>query len=99
MELRSRNETTRQNAAVKLIEQVNAAFRELQSADFTRYYNDVNNRMVTLILSGADTHERTGGLFALNALIDFKGDDAAPEGDEVQQLHQKGRWRAMILVL
>ena len=76
-ELRSRNEPTRQGAATKLLEQVNSAVRELLPADFTRYYNDVNSRMVTLILNGADTHERTAGLYALNALIDFKGDDAA----------------------
>ena len=76
-ELRSRAEVTRQNAASKLGDQVNSAFRELAPADFSRYYNDVNTRMVTLILSGTDTHERTGGLFALNTLIDFKGDDAA----------------------
>jgi FKBP12-rapamycin complex-associated protein len=76
-ELRARPEATRQHAAVKLGEQVNAAFRELPPADFSRYYSDINTRMVTLILSGTDTHERTGGLFALNALIDFKGDDAA----------------------
>lgn len=76
-ELRARSEATRQNAAAKLGEQVNAAFRELPPADFSRYYSDINTRMVTLILSGTDTHERTGGLFALNALIDFKGDDAA----------------------
>lgn len=76
-ELRARSDNTRQNAAIKLSEQVNAAFRELPPADFSRYYNDVNTRMVTLILNGTDTHERIGGLHALNALIDFKGDDAA----------------------
>lgn len=76
-ELKSRNEHVRQNAALRLLEQVNAAFRELQPGDFARHYNDVNARMVSLILNGVDTHERTGGLYALNALIDFRGDDAA----------------------
>ena len=75
-DLRARSEATRQNAAAKLGDQVNSAFRELASADWQRYYTDVNTRMVALILTGTDTHERTGGLYALNALIDFKGDDA-----------------------
>ena len=75
-ELKANSEATRQNAAFKLNEQVSAAFRELLPADFHRFYNDVNTRMVTL-LHGQDTHERTGGLYALNALIDFKGDDAS----------------------
>ncbi|KAK4495590.1 hypothetical protein PRZ48_012858 [Zasmidium cellare] len=74
-ELKSRNERTRQDAAQRLLQQVNAAFRELPPGQFAGYYHDVNSRMVAMILSGNDTHERTGGLYALNALIDFKGDD------------------------
>ena len=77
LDLKARHDTVRQNAASRLLEQVNSASRELSSGEFTRYYNDVNARMVTLILNGADTHERTGGLYAMNSLIDFKGDDAA----------------------
>ncbi|KXT09741.1 hypothetical protein AC579_9320 [Pseudocercospora musae] len=76
-DLKSRNEHTRQNAAGRLLDQVNAAFRELQPASWLQYYNEVNAKMVQLIISGQDTHERMGGLYALNALIDFKGDDAA----------------------
>jgi FKBP12-rapamycin complex-associated protein len=76
-DLKSRNEHTRQNAATRLIEQVNSAFRELQASGWHQYYNEVNAKMVNFILSGQDTHERMGGLYALNALIDFKGDDAA----------------------
>ena len=75
-DLKARSEAVRQNAASKLGEQVSAAFRELPTAEFSRYYSDVHTRMFTLIVSGVDTHERTGGLYALNALIDFKGDDA-----------------------
>ncbi|EME41618.1 hypothetical protein DOTSEDRAFT_73886 [Dothistroma septosporum NZE10] len=75
--LRSRNETTRQTAAARLLDHTNAAFRELQPTQFAAYYNEVNSRMVAMILSGNDSNERIGGLYALNALIDFKGDDAA----------------------
>ncbi|KAK5135249.1 hypothetical protein LTR08_005499 [Meristemomyces frigidus] len=76
-ELKSKGDATRQSAAAKLGEQVAAAVRELPTADFTRYYEDVYRRIQQLIINGVDTHERTGGLYALNALIDFKGDDAA----------------------
>ncbi|KAK5128460.1 hypothetical protein LTR85_003128 [Meristemomyces frigidus] len=76
-DLKARNDTTRQNVAAKLGEQVNSAFRELPTPDFTRYYEDVNRRIHALVINGVDTHERTGGLYALNALIDFRGDDAA----------------------
>ncbi|KAK5740672.1 phosphatidylinositol kinase-related protein kinase tor1 [Elasticomyces elasticus] len=76
-ELKSRHDATRQAAALKLGEQVNAAFRELSRGEFDRYYEDINRRIHALVLNGTDTHERTGGLYALNALIDFKGDDAA----------------------
>lgn len=76
-DLKSRSEKIRQAAAARLIEQVTAAFRELQPTVWNAYYNEVNVKMVGFILSGQDTHERIGGLYALNALIDFKGDDAA----------------------
>lgn len=33
--------------------------------------------MTALVQNGNDTHERTGGLYALGQLIEFKGDDAA----------------------
>jgi FKBP12-rapamycin complex-associated protein len=36
----------------------------------------VNSRISTLIVSGNDSSDRIGGIHALNALIDFKGDDA-----------------------
>ncbi|EMC92726.1 hypothetical protein BAUCODRAFT_76649 [Baudoinia panamericana UAMH 10762] len=76
-ELKARNDATRQTAAARLGEQVTSAFRELLPAEFARYYDDVNRRINHLVINGIDTHERTGGLYALNALIDFRGDDAA----------------------
>lgn len=76
-DLKARSELVRQNAAARLLDNVNTAYRELSQSPFQTYYADVNTRMVNMILGGNDTHERTGGLYALNALIDFKGDDAA----------------------
>lgn len=75
--LKARHDNTRQAYAAKLGEQVTLAARELPAPSFNAYYETVQNRMVNLIIGGADTHERTGGLYVLNVLIDFKGDDAA----------------------
>ena len=76
-DLKHRQDGTRQAAAIKLLDQSNAYFRDLSPAEWQKYYNEMIGRMVALILTGTDTHERTGGLYALNALVDFKGDDAA----------------------
>ncbi|KAK3073501.1 phosphatidylinositol kinase- protein kinase tor1 [Teratosphaeriaceae sp. CCFEE 6253] len=76
-ELKARHDATRQSAAAKLSEQVHAAFRELPAADFNTYYAEINRRIYLYVMNGVDTYERTGGLYALNVLIDFKGDDAA----------------------
>ncbi|OCK80049.1 hypothetical protein K432DRAFT_405035 [Lepidopterella palustris CBS 459.81] len=75
-ELRSKNEEIRQKAALALRQSVEAAHRELPPGQFAPYYSDVNQRLSLLIVQGGDTNERIGGIHALNALIDFKGDDA-----------------------
>ncbi|KAF1821278.1 TOR1 phosphatidylinositol 3-kinase [Dissoconium aciculare CBS 342.82] len=75
-DLKSNNDSFRRNAAGRLLSQVQAAFRELHPAEFNTFYADVNNSMVKLILNGVDTHQRTGGFYAMSALIDFKGDEA-----------------------
>jgi FKBP12-rapamycin complex-associated protein len=75
-DLKSNNDAFRRNAAGRLLSQVQAAFRELHPAEFNTFYADVNNSMVKLILNGVDTHQRTGGFYAMSALIDFKGDEA-----------------------
>ncbi|KAF2871907.1 armadillo-type protein [Massariosphaeria phaeospora] len=76
LELRSKNDETRQKAAHLLRQTVESAHRELAPNAFANFYNEVNLRISTLIVSGNDTNERIGGIHALNALIDFKGDDA-----------------------
>lgn len=50
---------------------------ELGPALFKPYYDTVKSKIAELIQNGTDTHERIGGLHALSALVDFKGDDAA----------------------
>jgi len=49
---------------------------ELSSSIFAAHYNDVTTRISQLIIQASDTNEKIGGIHALNALIDFKGDDA-----------------------
>jgi FKBP12-rapamycin complex-associated protein len=39
-------------------------------------YADIIQRISQLVVHGNDTNERIGGIWALDALIDFKGDDA-----------------------
>jgi len=76
VDLKARDVTRQIAAATRLADQATAAFRELTPTEFNRYYTDLTNRMSVLILQGNDTHERTGGLYLLNGLIGFRGDDA-----------------------
>ncbi|KAF2115999.1 armadillo-type protein [Lophiotrema nucula] len=75
-ELRSKNDDTRQKAAHTLRQSVEAVHREQVPAAFAQYYNEVNQQISLMIVSGNDANDRIGGIHALNALIDFKGDDA-----------------------
>ncbi|KAF2267940.1 ARM repeat-containing protein [Lojkania enalia] len=75
-ELRSKNDDIRQKAAHNLRQSVESTHRELAPNTFATLYNGINSRISTFIVSGNDSSERIGGIYALNALIDFKGDDA-----------------------
>ncbi|KAH7139276.1 armadillo-type protein [Dendryphion nanum] len=75
-ELRSKNDDVRQKAALQLRLTVEAAHRELAPNVFANFYSEVNLRISALIVNGSDSNDRIGGLHALNALVDFKGDDA-----------------------
>ncbi|KAI4644804.1 uncharacterized protein J4E78_009623 [Alternaria triticimaculans] len=75
-DLRSKNDETRQRAATALRQQVESAHRELAPNVFTTFNNEVYTKISGLIVTGTDSNERIGGIHALNALIDFRGDDA-----------------------
>ncbi|OAL49589.1 ARM repeat-containing protein [Pyrenochaeta sp. DS3sAY3a] len=75
-ELKSKNDETRQRAANTLRQTVEAAHRELAPNVFTNFNNEVYTKISGLIVTGSDSNERIGGIHALNALIDFRGDDA-----------------------
>ncbi|KAG5980720.1 hypothetical protein E4U55_003721 [Claviceps digitariae] len=50
-------------------------FADLTQEQFHAFYNAVNNRITQLITHGSDSAERLGGIYALDALIDFDGVD------------------------
>lgn len=85
--LKSQSESDRKRAANLLAQDVEAAYKELPKEVFDDYYYDdarskdtgrvnVNKAILTLVQRGNNTYERTGGLFAVDRLIDFKGEDA-----------------------
>ncbi|KAF2500193.1 ARM repeat-containing protein [Lophium mytilinum] len=75
-QLRSKNDEARIKAAHTLRQTLEAAHREYPPGQFVAYYNDVNQRISALVVQGETTNDRIGGIHALSALIDFKGDDA-----------------------
>ncbi|KAF2687451.1 ARM repeat-containing protein [Lentithecium fluviatile CBS 122367] len=75
-ELRSKNEDTRQKGAHMLRQTVENAHRELAPQLFNHFYENVTMRISQLIVNSSDSSERIGGIYALNSLIDFRGDDA-----------------------
>ena len=75
-ELRSRDTIRQQAAAARIAEQVHLLFKELSPSDYARLNLDLQNRMGTMILNGVDTHDRTGGLYLIYAMIDHRHDDS-----------------------
>ncbi|KAG8626630.1 hypothetical protein KVT40_005575 [Elsinoe batatas] len=76
-ELKSRHETTRRNAALKILRTVQSAQRELPPPAFSSNYLDLLNKVIALIQINNDPNERIGGLTAMQKLIEFKGEDIA----------------------
>ncbi|RDA95477.1 hypothetical protein CP533_5392 [Ophiocordyceps camponoti-saundersi (nom. inval.)] len=76
--LRSRiGDDIRKRAALQLRELVVVCHRDLSQEQFLAFYNVVNNRITQLITHGSDSAERLGGIFALDALVEFEGVDVA----------------------
>ncbi|KAG6006536.1 hypothetical protein E4U21_006990 [Claviceps maximensis] len=74
--LKSRvGDDARKRAAMQLRELVVQCHRDLSPEQFLTFYNAVNNRITQLITHGSDSAERLGGIYALDALIDFDGVD------------------------
>ncbi|UNI22822.1 Non-specific serine/threonine protein kinase [Purpureocillium takamizusanense] len=51
--------------------------RDLNQEQFIGFYNAVNNKITQLITHGSDSAERLGGIYALDALVEFEGVDVA----------------------
>lgn len=50
---------------------------DLSPDQFLTFYVTVNNKITQLISHGSDSSERLGGIYALDALVDFDGVDVA----------------------
>ncbi|KAI1276937.1 TOR kinase [Xylaria sp. FL0933] len=75
-DLKSRaGDDVRRRAAAQLRDLVVVCYRDFPSENFHVFYNSVNNKITNLILHGNDSSERLGGVYALDALVDFDGVD------------------------
>ncbi|KAI1637788.1 FAT-domain-containing protein [Biscogniauxia mediterranea] len=75
-DLKSRaGDEVRKRAAVQLRDLVAVCFRDFQPEQFNLFYNSVNNKITNLMIHGNDVSERLGGVYALDALVDFEGVD------------------------
>ncbi|KAI0408502.1 TOR kinase [Xylaria palmicola] len=75
-ELKARSaDDARRRAAAQLRELVVVCYRDFPAEDFHSFYNQVNKKITELITHGNDNSERLGGVYALDALVDFDGVD------------------------
>ncbi|KAI2617989.1 FAT-domain-containing protein [Hypomontagnella submonticulosa] len=75
-DLKSRaGDEVRRRAAAQLKDLVTVCYRDFPPEQFHLFYNSVNNKITTLMLHGNDSSERLGGVYALDALVDFEGVD------------------------
>ncbi|KAI0395542.1 TOR kinase [Xylariaceae sp. FL0594] len=75
-DLKSRaGDEVRKRAAAQLRDLVVVCHRDFPSDQFNSFYNSVNGKITNLILHGNDSSERLGGVYALDALVDFDGVD------------------------
>ncbi|PQE20970.1 hypothetical protein CJF30_00002302 [Rutstroemia sp. NJR-2017a BBW] len=88
VDLRSRSDETRRKAALDLRELVEVTCRDLPQERFLELYNVVNSKITGLISHGGDV-ERTGGIYAVDALVDFEGIDV---GQRVTRFGQSLRF-------
>ncbi|KAK3942599.1 phosphatidylinositol 3-kinase tor2 [Diplogelasinospora grovesii] len=77
-------EDQRKRAARLIRELVNAAKQEMGAEQFQSFFNTVNQRTMALI-QGTDTYDRMGGVYILDALVDFDGIDLALKYSRFQQ--------------
>ncbi|KAL2022046.1 hypothetical protein VTK56DRAFT_6286 [Thermocarpiscus australiensis] len=77
-------EDQRKRAARQIRDLVNVAKQEMGAEQFQRFFDIVNQRTSALI-QGADTYDRMGGVYILDALVDFDGIEPALKYSRFQQ--------------
>ncbi|KAK3316631.1 phosphatidylinositol 3-kinase tor2 [Apodospora peruviana] len=77
-------EDQRKRAARQIRDLVNIAKQEMGAEQFSLFFNSVNQRTMALI-QGADTYDRMGGVYILDALVDFDGIELALKYSRFQQ--------------
>ncbi|KAJ4287076.1 phosphatidylinositol kinase- protein kinase tor1 [Collariella sp. IMI 366227] len=85
-EVRNRNyaEDQRKRAARQVRDLVNIAKQEMGAEQFQRFFDTVNQRTMGLIQS-TDTYDKMGGVYILDALVDFGGIEPALKYSRFQQ--------------
>jgi FKBP12-rapamycin complex-associated protein len=75
--LKSKTPNERTQAVVELRNNLVTTARESTSEQFTRYSNEINNKIFELI-HGSDPAEKIGGILAVDTLIEFFGGEDKP---------------------
>ncbi|KAL0469619.1 phosphatidylinositol 3-kinase [Neurospora intermedia] len=81
---RTSSDDARKRAARQIRDLVNVAKQEMGAEQFTAVFNTVNQRTMALI-QGTDTCDRMGGVYILDALVDFDGIDLALKYSRFEQ--------------
>ncbi|RDW62509.1 hypothetical protein BP5796_10811 [Coleophoma crateriformis] len=86
-DLRSRSsDEVRKRAAAELLDLVVITARDLPQDRFLEFYGIVTRDINRLISQGTDPADKLGGIYALDALIDFDGVDAGQQTTRFTQL-------------
>ncbi|GAB1316207.1 phosphatidylinositol kinase-related protein kinase tor1 [Madurella fahalii] len=85
-EVRNRTyaEDQRKRAARQVRDLVNIAKQEMGAEQFQRFFDMVNQRTMALI-QGTDNYDKMGGVYILDALVDFDGIEPALKYSRFQQ--------------
>lgn len=76
-QLKSPSAAERLTAVAEFRAQLTTTAREVSPEQFTRYNNEINNKIFELI-HGSDPSENIGGILAVDTLIDFFGGEDLP---------------------
>ncbi|KAL2265936.1 hypothetical protein VTJ83DRAFT_5288 [Remersonia thermophila] len=85
-EVKNRNygEDQRKRAARQVRELVNLAKQEMSAEQFPRFIDTLNQRIMNLIQS-PETYDKMGGVYIMDALVDFEGVEPALKYTRFQQ--------------